>query len=171
MYEIILSDFRRMKETGVFKIFFVLIIMPVLFFLTDCASGNRWVVLKRIDDWSLKHVDRERYHFSVCHTYVLSGTEQAPANIPEDAIAFALTDFVGIDKNYEYLNRVVKAIKEGLAIYGKIDLFCVNDDESYWIILMYKPSQKHLVIYDHLGGKISSKVYAVDLSKVDVSIK
>lgn len=160
-----------MKETGIFKIFFVLIIMPVLFFVTGCASQNRWLVLHAMNDASLTTVDIERYHFSVCRHPVLSGTEQAPANIPEEAIAFALTDFAGIDKKYEYLNRIIKAIKEGLALYGKIDLFCLHNDESYWIALMYKPSQKHLVIYDYLRGNVSAKVYAVDLSKVDVSIK
>lgn len=89
--------------------------------------------------------------------------ESGPAEIPGDAIEYALTDFVGLNKEYTFFNRFTSAIKEGLALKGQCLVECIYEGTPMTMRFIYRPQHKHLEVQ---AGK---KSYAIDLKRVDVS--
>jgi hypothetical protein len=89
--------------------------------------------------------------------------ESGPAKIPGDAIKYALTDFVGLNKEYTFFNRFTSAIKEGLALKGQCLVECIYEGTPMTMRFIYRPNHKHLEVQ---AGK---KSYAIDLKRVDVS--
>lgn len=90
--------------------------------------------------------------------------ESGPAKIPGDAIEYALTDFVGLNKEYTFLNRFTSAVKEGLALKGQCLVECIYEGTPMTMRFIYRPQHKHLEV------QARGKSNAMDLSKVDVSI-
>ena len=90
--------------------------------------------------------------------------ESGPAKIPGDAIEYALTEFVGLRKDYMFFHRFASAIKEGLALKGQCLVECIYEGTPMTMRLIYRPRRKHLEVL--VGGKS----HAIDLGKIDVSI-
>jgi len=94
--------------------------------------------------------------------------ESGPADIPIDAITYGLTEFAGLDKSYKFFSRFASSIKEGVAIKGQCIIRCIYNGNPMHIRFCYYPKYKHLEV--QAGPTPYEKVYAIDLSKVDVSI-
>ena len=90
--------------------------------------------------------------------------ESAPAKIPGDAIEYALTEFVGLRKDYMFFHRFASAIKEGLALKGQCLVECIYEGTPMTMRFIYRPGHKHLEV--QVGGKS----HAIDLGKTDISI-
>jgi hypothetical protein len=94
--------------------------------------------------------------------------ESGPADIPIDAITYGLTEFAGLEKNYKFFSRFASSIKEGVAMKGQCIIRCIYNGNPMHIRFCYYPKHKHLEV--QAGSPLDEKVYAIDLSKVDVSI-
>ena len=112
-------------------------------------------------------MDGDIGHFKV-FTKNMSG-DHKPANIPIDAIEYALIEFCGIGKNYPYFNRVVYASQKGLKMKGYTCTYIIQDNKPYMIQLTYRGKVKQLEV-DLNTTSVRMKTYAIDLSKVDVEI-
>ncbi len=97
-----------------------------------------------------------------------SGT---PARIPTDAIEYALIEFAGLNDDYKHLRRIASATQQAILQYGRVGCIMIVDAKwNPWKASMhFDNNHKHLVTNVHLLG--DTKTYAVDLSKVDTSIK
>ena len=89
--------------------------------------------------------------------------ESGQANIPVDAVEYALAEFAGLGKNYMFFHRFASAIREGLALKGQCLVECIYEGTPMTMRFIYRPQHKHLEVQ---AGK---KSYAIDLKKVDVS--
>ena len=95
--------------------------------------------------------------------------ESGPANIPIDAITYGLIEVAGLEKNYKFFSRFASSIKEGVAMKGQCIIRCIYNGNPMHIQFCYFPKYKHLEV--QAGPPLDEKVYAIDLSKVDVSVE
>jgi len=95
--------------------------------------------------------------------------ESGPANIPIDAITYGLTEFAGLDRNYKFFGRFASSIKEGVAMKGQCEIRFIYNGNPMHIRFCYYPKYKQLEV--EAGPLYDEKIYAIDLSKVDVSIE
>ena len=89
--------------------------------------------------------------------------ESGPAEIPGDAIEYALMEFVGLGKDYMFFDRFASAIKEGLALKGQCIVKCIYEGTPMTMRFIYRPRHKHLEV------QAGAKSYAIDFGRVDVS--
>lgn len=121
---------------------------------------------KEIDHKEIDHLEHQFRMSSIFISFIV------PANIPIDAIEYGLIKFVGIRANSPYLERMISGIQKGLRIseYGGV-LLVYSDDDAATVLIGYHQQSCQLMFIMNFGIQFNNVTYAIDLSKVDVSIK
>ena len=95
--------------------------------------------------------------------------ERTPAEIPERAIFFALTNFIRIPNKFQYIDNIIAACKEGLIKVGFVDVDCNVDGLFFSGIMNYNNSNKHLIVQRRFkDNTLWPEINSIDLSNEDI---
>jgi hypothetical protein len=164
----------------VFGVIFIFLFMTInTVFLTSCVSQQKMkdIMLGEVDRLTRLCIpykgncyDFETNKFCVLNHRVGQGGygKAVPANVPIDAIEYALTEYGELNRNYKHYSRIAHAIKLAILKDGEVIVYCIDDNGKYYFLfLAYEEKSKHLILSDNLK---EGTLNAVDLSNIDVSI-
>lgn len=157
---------------------FSLFILGLVLLLVSCASDVYLLKTKgMVDDCrpyeNGKYIDEQEGHYCILTKRAWTSSPAPPANVPLDAIEYAISSFVGIPKSYVYFNQLCSGAKKAFLDYGVVEVYILyNQQYIFFDLLLYGP-EKHLVVaINSIDRKfIANTAGAVDLNKVDLSIK
>jgi len=166
----------RFESAGSATIRAAVVMLVAVLLVNGCMSADaeRSIVRSNINSAASRddRIDMVVDCFAVTRRGLEDTIPNAPADVPEDVIAYGLKEFVGLDSEYEHFDRIVRALKTSLARHGEGVLHCVDGERAHFCGVCYIPSHRHLVFHVFkVGLSGDTKVYAVDLSTADVSVK
>lgn len=150
---------------------FVLILTLIL--SSCCWTSIEELVREDVNEGPILHksdtktIDVITDHFRVT-TQSMYGDDE-PSNVPSDAIEYGLIEFAGLNKDYQYFNRIVLATKEALILQGYAMIYYMHN-KALMIQISYHRKTKHLEFLIN-EKSFFPESYAIDLSNVDVSLK
>lgn len=158
-----------------------LLILAVVSTLISCASmseSNMRDVSRHLDGYCggygvKTYIDDKKGHYCVITLHTWSGFahDLAPANIPLEAIEYALSSFGGIPKSYIYFDQLSAGVKKGFYDHGWVEVFLLYGKKYYWFSLFFESKEKHLTLMDFSDDYLTYKTRgAVDLTVVDTSV-
>lgn len=159
-----------------FRHIILLIIILLSALSTSCFSPAKWnqIIRKETrraapDNLTQAFVDKQ---------YAPSGdafcvTTRSPQNtsfgsilLPMDGIEYGLVEFAGLDKNYKYFERILRATQKGLLMKGYAQTMCIYYNIPMMIQFVYHKKVMHVEVLVNQFPDLTPESFAIDVSKI-----